>query len=389
MSSSTKMWISALIASMTSFNFGINLTIHELSKETLTVTGSNGYLISSRLFDLFISIFAISALVSNLITPFIKLSKKYLLMVIDLLFLLGTFLILYSRCKYFLFVGRILQGFGFGFIGNSVPVYLSSVSTLDKKGMIGSLHQLFIVFGVLCGQILGYLFENKNYKIPYFIYMGTLAAHLCALSIIRKTSSQQNAPSKSLFELINKKEARKSLFLATFLHVTQQLSCINGIIFFSNSVQDDKSKAKMNTLIGGGIFVMSTIAAMPFVEKLGRKPMLLLSIFIDSLCLFGVALTKYTLACLLIFYVGFSLGLGPIVWSISAEIFPEDYLNAGLILAVNFNWALTFAIPYIFKQMYEKMGKNAFYFFAIYLIAAFVILLFMFSETKNRKPAFQ
>ncbi|KCZ74463.1 hypothetical protein H311_04573, partial [Anncaliia algerae PRA109] len=111
-----------------------------LSKETLTVTGSNGYLISSKLFDLFISIFAISALVSNLLTPFIKLNKKYLLMVIDLLFLLGTFLILYSRCKYFLFVGRILQGFGFGFIGNSVPVYLSSVSTLDKKGMIGSLH---------------------------------------------------------------------------------------------------------------------------------------------------------------------------------------------------------------------------------------------------------
>ncbi|KCZ74462.1 hypothetical protein H311_04572, partial [Anncaliia algerae PRA109] len=167
---------------------------------------------------------------------------------------------------------------------------------------------------VLCGQVLGYLFENKNYKIPYFIYMGTLAAHLCALSIIKKTSSQQNAPSKSLLELISKKEARKSLFLAIFLHVTQQLSCINGIIFFSNSVQDDKSKAKMNTLIGGGIFVISTIAAMPFVEKLGRKPMLLLSIFIDSLCLFGVALTKYTLACLLIFYVGFSLGLGPIVW---------------------------------------------------------------------------
>ncbi|KCZ75315.1 hypothetical protein H311_03709, partial [Anncaliia algerae PRA109] len=74
---------------------------------------------------------------------------------------------------------------------------------------------------------------------------------------------------------------------------------------------------------------------------------------------------------------------------ISAEIFPEDYLNAGLILAVNFNWALTFAIPYIFKQMYENMGKNAFYFFAIYLIGAFVILLLMFSETKNRKPAFQ
>lgn len=389
MLSQKEMWTSALIGSMTSFNFGINLTLHDLSKVPLTKSGSNGYTISDKSYELFISIFALSAIVSNLATPFIKINKKYMLVLIDLLFLAGVLMICFAKNSFLLFAGRVIQGYGFGFIGNSVPVYLGNIASLEKKGMIGGLHQLFIVLGVVAGQSLCFTFEKGNYKIPYFIYISFLLVHLCALSLINKVSVNQNTPTKGFKDLISTKEARKSLFLAVFLHVTQQLSCINGIIFFSNDVQTNPAKAKQNTLIGGAVLFFSTILTMFFVEKFGRKSMLLSSILIDCLCLFGVAMTDYVLAFLMIFYVGFSLGLGPIVWSISAEIFPEDFLNAGLEIAVNFNWALTFAVPYIFKQMYNKFGQKTFFFFSTYLAAAFFVILMMFKETKGKKPSFQ
>lgn len=383
------MWYSALTGAMTSFNFGINLTLHDITKKAYTQTKESGFIMEESTFEYFISIFALGAIIANFATPFVKINKKQFLILIDGLFFLGVLLICFARSSWHLFLGRMIQGFGFGFIGNSVPVYLSSVASLDKKGMIGGLHQLFIVTGVLSGQILGLLFEHKHFRTPYYIYMALLLCHMGALTLVNSAVSQEGRPSKSVMELISSSEAKKSLFLAIFLHVTQQLSCINGIVFFSNDVQTDPGKARQNTLLGGGVLFVSTILTMFFVEKFGRKPMLLLSILLDCACLFGVALTKYVLPFLMLFFVGFSFGLGPIVWSISAEIFPEDYLNAGLQIAVNFNWVLTFLVPLMFKKMWRGMGQKSFYFFAFYLLFSFAMTFIFLKETKGRKPGFQ
>lgn len=301
MTTTNGMWYSALIGSMTSFNFGINLTLHSISKPIYTKTGESGFTMAENSFDFFISIFAIGALVSNLLTPFIKLTKKRILILIDVLFLIGAILICFAKNTAFLFAGRIIQGFGFGFIGNTVPLYLSNIASADKKGMIGGLHQLFIVTGVLAGQTLGFVFEHSNFRIPYYIYLSILILHMTSLSFVKDVVFEEQGESKSVWDLCTAPGALRSLLLAIFLHVTQQLSCINGIVFFSNTIQPDQKVATRNTFIGGGVLFVSTILSMFFVESFGRKPMLLFSILVDAICLFGVALTPYVLTFLMIF----------------------------------------------------------------------------------------
>lgn len=288
---------------------------------------------------------------------------------------------------YSLFLGRMVEGFAFGFIGNSVPVYLGSIASLENKGMIGGLYSFFLVLGLFIGQVLSFVFE-KRVMIPYYIYIAFLMIHFLLLFLIEDTKNTFSK-TKSIFELFSRKEARKSIFLAIFLHVTQQLSCINGFIFFSNTVQPDKSIARRNTMIRGLLLLFCNTLTMFIVEKLGRKKLLLFSTLVGIIALFGVAMTSYVFTFLLIFYVGFSVGLGPIVWLMPAELFPEEYVNAGSELAVNFNWSLTFAVPYLFGLMFEKVKQKAFYPFAFYLIGAFFVILLFLKETKGRTPQFQ
>jgi len=87
--------------------------------------------------------------------------------------------------------------------------------------------------------------------------------------------------------------------------------------------------------------------------------------------------------------VSFAVGLGPVSWFITNEIYPAEYLNAGNVIAVSMNWIFAFLIVSIFDVMYKMFEDKFFFVFFTSMILMFVYILFCFKETKGREPDFQ
>ena len=134
----------------------------------------------------------------------------------------------------------------------------------------------------------------------------------------------------------------KPLAIALMLMVGQQLSGVNAVIFFSVSIFE-KAHTDLNSyvenIIVGSVQVVATLLATMFIDKLGRRLLLVLSALVMIISLYGLGLYFWMLrempekaahidmlplASLCIFIFAFSIWFGPIPWLMMSEIFSPE-----------------------------------------------------------------
>lgn len=386
---------STIISSLSSFTFGMILTsfegIHDVvTKSTLQnrIFGESTK-ITEEQWGTLNSIIAIGALISNLGISKLSLSSKNILLINNLFYFLGLFFIFVMYNFYVMLVGKIIIGFAIGISCSVLPYYLSSISPVSIRGIICSFHSLGIVFGVVAGQILSYFFHEKHcWWFSYYIIFIYLICHSLLLFFIRDTKIEEKK-GITVCELIKINEARKSLIMAILLHLGQQTSCINGILYYSNKILEKEKNPRMSTIYVGVSSVLSTLLSMVLIERFGRKFMLLLSCFITFISLAMLTVKYQMLVALFIFMTGFNLGLGPVVWFITSEIFPVGYLSAGCTVAVSLNWISNFIIAELFPILMKYFKNYCFAFFGGSLIILFFYVMIFFRETKGKSVNFQ
>ncbi|MGH9278463.1 MAG: MFS transporter, partial [Acidimicrobiales bacterium] len=219
---------------------------------------------------------------------------------------------------------------------------------------------------------------------------------------------QEESADRATWGEILSHKLRRPLYVGLGLAVFQQITGINAVIYYANEIfaaagfTTAKEQADATLFAVGGVNVLATFIAIAFVDKFGRKPLLLTGLVGMSLSLttLGFAFAALdgstaagtpttlgiiTLVCLVVFIASFAFSMGPIVWTMISEIYPNRIRGRAVAVATAANWGAAFLVSMTFLTLLDAIGESAtFWLFAATSVAAFVWIWFKVPETKGR-----
>lgn len=381
-------YISLINAYMAGTYFGFHLTYIEIIRNLFFVGDSK---FNIEQFYILASLIFIFPIVSNLIRTKIYFNLVKWTFIIYLLHFLSFCLIFlqYISCFY---LTRVFAGLAVGFSTTVIPEYLGKLKS-ENRGFYVYMFQASIIVGILLGQICTFYVKT----ITVYNSIGLCAlfiAGICALltkhMIFISEESQNENNQKSIKSLFSNRSCHKSITLALIIHLSQQLTCINGIIVYTNTLlEKEYGSTQSRTILIGFFSLCITLLSSYFIERLGRKILIQLSFFIVMLSLGLLLLEKYTLFSVLLFQFGYSIGLGPVTWLLTSEIFPFEYQSIANPLCSTINWLFASLTVLFFEYLLIRFGINVIIVNIIFLgLFSFVIQIYL-TETKNRIPDFQ
>ena len=142
----------------------------------------------------------------------------------------------------------------------------------------------------------------------------------------------------------------------------------------------------------GLVNVLATFIAIACVDKLGRKPLLLLGNAVQVIGLGGVGLLFYTgavtvgslLDLVIVYLIAFAMAMGPIPWILCSEIFPAKLRGRAMSVATFSIWTGCFFIVQSSPALMRLSPAVAFFFYAACSLATFLFVLLLVPETKGR-----
>jgi sugar porter (SP) family MFS transporter len=196
------------------------------------------------------------------------------------------------------------------------------------------------------------------------------------------------------------KGVRRMLLVGVGLAIFQQIVGINTVIYYAPTILklagQQNTGALTQSVFIGCTNVFFTIVAILLLDKLGRRFFLMAGTATLTVALVGLgiffaspgvqnALPWLALACLLIYIMGFAVGLGPVFWLMISEIFPIQMRGPAMAVCTMFNWGLNFAISYTFLTLTTAITKQGtFWLYAFFGICALVFFYTLVPETKDR-----
>ena len=177
------------------------------------------------------------------------------------------------------------------------------------------------------------------------------------------------------------------------LAVFQQLCGINVVfnytprIFQSIGVSQDNQL--LQTVFIGIVNLVFTILAMLLVDKLGRKPLMLIGS--AGLCILYIVVVRMLAAgstevsWFLLSSIGvYAMSLAPVTWVLISEIFPNKVRGIATSIAVLSLWAAYFILVFTFPILFDKLGDKTFYIYSFICLIGFLFVYFKVKETKGK-----
>lgn len=193
------------------------------------------------------------------------------------------------------------------------------------------------------------------------------------------------------------------LFIGIMLSVFQQITGINAILYygaeiFSNALGYGPEDALKQQILLGGVNLIFTFVAIFTVDKWGRKPLLITGTFgmafgilILGTLIYTNQLGVFALLGLLIFIASFAMSMGPIVWVMLAEIFPNRVRNLYMSLAVGIQWFANMLVSFLFPIVVGSEvnatsfnGALPYFIFGGLCIVTIFFVLKLIPETKGK-----
>jgi sugar porter (SP) family MFS transporter len=184
------------------------------------------------------------------------------------------------------------------------------------------------------------------------------------------------------------------IFLAVSIALFNQLSGINAILYYLNSIFAyagfSKVSANLQAVAIGLTNLVFTMIAMSVIDKIGRKTLLLVGSVGTALCLGGVSAIflsgkhQSTLVWLLIGFIAFfAFSQGAVIWVYLAEVFPNAVRAKGQSLGSFSHWIMNALISMVFPLLAVRSGGYPFVFFACMMVVQFFVVWLTYPETKG------
>ncbi len=364
-----------------------------------------------------------------------RLGRRTIILIAAVIFAVGAIGASLSPNVVTLIVFRIVLGLGVGAASALVPSYISESAPTDVRGSLSSLFQLAITIGILVAYLVNGAFAAaEDWRWPlglafvpavilfvgmYFLpetprWLVSKNREEEARRVLRRTRSDEEVDNE-LEEIRQVEEeeeqqagvgellspwVRPILVVGVGLAVFQQLVGINTVIYYAPTIIKStglQNSASILATIGIGIVnVLMTVVAILIIDRVGRKPLLLVGIagMTVSLVILGWAfltssfagiISWITLGALMLYIASFAVSFGPLLWVMLPEIFPLKVRGAGTGVSALSNWGANFIVAQAFLPLVALIGRPAvFWIIAGICVVSAVFVYFVVPETKGR-----
>ena len=329
-------------------------------------------------------------------------------------------------------VARLAGGLAIGVASLLVPLYIAEIAPARIRGQLVTLNQLAIVSGILLAYVASYYLAGLGLAswrwmfaiaaVPSLLFMGTLLlvpeSPRWLLGRGREaealgTLTRLNGPAAAATEAaeiqaalaaeqgeaarLRQPRLRRPLRIAVVLAVLQQITGINTILYYGSVIFTEHSGKSASSAIGanaliGGINFAGTIVALFIIDRVGRKPLLLFASGGMALALGALVVGlqlhapgPWLLGLIMAYVACFAVGLGPGVWVVITEIFPNAVRGRAASLATVALWVACTLISFTFLSLVKAAGlAGAFGLYALLSALTFGFVWRAVPETKGR-----
>lgn len=362
-----------------------------------------------------------------------RLGRRKLLIAAAIVFAIGAIGAALASGTAWLIAARIIAGAAIGVASFVAPLYISEIAPVDIRGRLVSINQVALTVGIVISYGVDYAFSGGAWRWMFALAVIPAAAFGMGLlfiptsprwlvtrgrmddardvlkkirspeqvdgelSEIQKSAGQQKA---NWSELLSP-NLRMAMIVGVGLAVLQQITGINTVIYYAPTIfkfagLSSASVAILASVGVGIINVIFTLVAMQLIDKVGRRPLLLVSLagMTLSLIVLGVAFALPKLSgslgwiavISLMVYVGsFAVGLGPVFWLLLSEIYPLNIRGRAMSVGTVANWGANLLVAVSFLTLTHSLGKPVtFWLFGGISIAAWCFAYFLVPETKGK-----
>lgn len=198
-------------------------------------------------------------------------------------------------------------------------------------------------------------------------------------------------------EMVTSKKTRWLMFLGSGIAFFSQASGIDCVMYYSSMLLTDEAglgekKALLAMVVMGLLKLVTIFVQGGMVDAIGRRPLLILSGVGMSMSMFslgvGFALSFWwfeKVVSIIVFVVCFSLGIGPIVYTLNAELYPRRCRTKGMTLAMGVARAMSAINTLTFMSLSSLLTTGGAFFFYGTLCAALAVFVALFvPETSGR-----
>lgn len=334
-------------------------------------------------------------------------------------------------------LARVLGGLGVGMASMLSPLYIAEVAPARIRGRLVSLNQFAIILGMLVVYFVNagvaglgdnawnvergwrWMFASETLPAGLFMilllwvpesprWLAKQGRSDRALRILTRIGGTQHAKyelddieraigeeSGSLQQLLLP-GLRIPLVIGIGLAILQQITGINIILYYAPEIFKnaglDAQSAIDDTVIVGAVNLLFTLVAIWVVDRVGRKPLLLLASagMGLSLAMLGRAFVQEDFAgravlfWVLAYVASFAVAMGPVVWVVMSEIFPTRIRGRAMSVATVCLWVSCYGVSLLFPYMLDTLAGKTFYLYAAMCVAALLFVAGFVPETKGR-----
>lgn len=443
------------IATIGGFLFGfdsgvINGTVDGLQQTFNSDSVGTGFSVASMLLGCAVGAFFAGTLAD-------QFGRKKMLMVAALLFLVSAWGSGIATSSLEFIVYRILGGLAVGAASVMTPAYISEVAPAALRGRLATIQQVAIISGLFIAFLSNYLLANiagsstdkfwwgyEAWRWMFWIELVPAAVFALALLIIPESprflvlSKQKDRALKALEGLAGRQKAtqiateienslaasdhtprladllqpdsnrlRRIAWVGIGLASLQQLVGINVVFYYGavlwQAVGFSESDALLTNVISGFLSIAAVIVALILIDKVGRKPLLLVGSLGMTLSLAVVAYAFSTgelgqnglelsdaagvtaLVAANIYVVFFNISWGPVMWVMLGEMFPNYLRGSGLALSGLVQWKTNFLVTMTFPILLAAIGLSLTYtIYAVFSMLSIAFVWIMIHETKGK-----
>jgi len=357
-----------------------------------------------------------------------------------------------------LVAARMLGGFGVGAALIIAPMYIAEIAPAGIRGRMVSFNQLNIVIGISAAYFCNYLILTLgqsdlawaqainlgewNWRwmlgvetVPAIFYLLALftvpesprwlimhGRDADALTIMQRVAGHARAESdlKSVQEALAaeagmEKGRLRELFqpamrlvltIGISVAILQQITGINSVFFYAPMIFEQSGigtdAAFMQAVLVGLVNIVFTVLAILFIDKLGRRPLMLTGLVIIACCMlllaYGFNAATYSASGELIeinatliligilgFVAGFGISLGPVMWVLFSELFPNRIRGVAISFVGLINSTVSFIVQLVFPWELENFGASTtFLIYGVFAIIGLIFIMRVLPETKGR-----
>ncbi|HJO93837.1 MAG TPA: sugar porter family MFS transporter [Victivallales bacterium] len=365
-----------------------------------------------------------------------KFGRKKALLISGALFVLASVSSGLSANVEILILSRFFIGISVGIASFVTPIYIAEIAPRQIRGGMIALFQFLIVLGIALAFLVdsaltpfgAWRFMLGSISIPGIIMLiglfflpesprwlmlyGRQKETEKILKRLDRTDeevkfeineiSQSASEKQSSWKFLRNKNYRKVLYLGIGLQLFQQLCGWVALVYYAPSIFSEmgfktpESRIWVAFIVCGAFHVLATMLPVFLNDKWGRKKLLYIGvslnifsmIMIASLFFFGIDAANWikylAVTLLLLFNIGYSISLGPVVWTLCSEIFPLRGRDLGMMTATAANWIGSFFVAQLTLTFMGILGPGwTFIMFAVIGVLTIIFTYMFVPETKG------